>query len=159
MIKHRWRRSELVVEKEKHLAAASWGHFLPIHTVLPSSISRWPAASWHLLLHACLDFFISLSFSSNQAPTCLLPAFSHSGPHFPTLILTCNFPTKYSWVSSPSLNFCVAELSLGSCGIYLGHWRQVLCSGSHQLPLFLWRPTCLFPFPHSSTFLLYSMGV
>ena len=75
MIKHCWRRSELVVENEKHLAAASWGHFLPIHTVLPSSISRRPAASWHLLPHACLDFFISLSFSSNQAPTCLLPAF------------------------------------------------------------------------------------
>lgn len=148
------------MEKEKHLAGSKLRAF-PAHPHSPALLNQSPAG--------CLpdiSYLTLVSISSFHSPfpqTKLPPAsflpFSHSGPHFPTLILTCHSPTKYSWVSSPSLKLCVAELSLGSCGIYLGHWGQVLCSGSHQLPLSLWRPTRLFPFPHSSTFLLYSMGV
>lgn len=148
------------MEKEKHLAGSKLRAF-PAHPHSPALLNQSPAG--------CLpdiSYLTLVSISSFHSPfpqTKLPPAsflpFSRSGPHFPTLILTCHSPTKYSWVSSPSLKLCVAELSLGSCGIYLGHWGQVLCSGSHQLPLFLWRPTRLFPYPHSSTFLLYSMGV
>ena len=135
------------MEKEKHLAGSKLRAF-PAHPHSPALLNQSPAGL------PDISYLMLVSISSFHSPvpkTKLPPAsslpFSHSGLHFPALILNCNSPTKYSWVSSPSLKLCVAELSLGSCGISLGHWGQVLCSGSHELPLFLWRPTCFFPFP------------
>ena len=144
MTKHCWRKRELVVEKEKHLAGSKLRAFPAHPRLLPSSISLRPGCLPDI---SCL-MLVSISslhspFPQTELPPASFPPFSHSGLHFPTrifffstLILTCNSPTKHAWVSSPSWKLCVADLSLGPCGIYLGHWGQVLCSGSHQLPAF-----------------------
>ena len=154
------------MEKEKHLAGSKLRAFPAHPRLLPSSISLRPGCLPDI---SCL-MLVSISSLHSPFPQTKLPPasflpFSHSGLHFPTRIFFfhSNFDLQFSHKAVLGLFPFLKTL----CGrpVFGTLWDIFRPLGPGPLfrvpsaPRFLWRPTCLFPFLHSSTFLLYSMGV